>query len=97
MSCSGRLQVCHGYCVKSVGDNPGLPCQVPPIHQECMAGGSWESKVVAKNNVVSRGSSGDRRSSGKTKSGQAALFADRSHAFRSTAASSAPLNDPQLT
>jgi len=23
MTCSERLQVCHGYCVKSMGDTPG--------------------------------------------------------------------------
>jgi hypothetical protein len=48
MTCSERLQVCHGYCVKSMGDSPGCHAKCRQIHQECMASGCWESKVVAK-------------------------------------------------
>ena len=48
MTCSERLQVCHGYCVKSMGDTPGCHAKCRQLHQECMAGGCWESKVVAK-------------------------------------------------
>jgi hypothetical protein len=48
MTCSERLQVCHGYCVKSMGDSPGCHAKCRQFHQECMASGCWESKVVAK-------------------------------------------------
>jgi hypothetical protein len=48
MTCSERLQVCHGYCVKSMGDNPTCHTKCRQLHQECMASGCWESKIVAK-------------------------------------------------
>ncbi len=48
MTCSERLQVCHGYCVKSMGDTPGCHAKCRQLSQECMASGCWESKVVAK-------------------------------------------------
>ncbi len=48
MTCSERLQVCHGYCAKSMGDTPGCHAKCRQFSQECMASGCWESKVVAK-------------------------------------------------
>jgi hypothetical protein len=48
MTCSERLQVCNSYCVKSMGDTPGCHAKCRQFHQECMASGCWESKVVAK-------------------------------------------------
>ncbi len=46
-TCSERLQVCHGYCVKAMGDRPaGTPSVATII--EFMASGCWESKVVAR-------------------------------------------------
>src|SRR5579863_6523984 len=48
MTCSERLQVCQGYCAKSMGDTPGCHAKCRQFHQECMASGCWESKVVAK-------------------------------------------------
>ena len=47
-TCSERLEVCHGYCVKSMGDTPRCHAKCRQLHQECMASGCWESKVVAK-------------------------------------------------
>ena len=48
ITCSERLQVCHGYCVKSMGDKPGCHAKCRQLDQECMASGCWESKIVAK-------------------------------------------------
>ncbi len=48
MTCSERQQVCHGYCVKSMGDTPGCHAKCRQFHEECMASGCWESKVVAR-------------------------------------------------
>ena len=45
MTCSVRLQVCHGYCVKSMG---ACHAKCRQFSQECMASGCWESRVVAK-------------------------------------------------
>ncbi len=48
ITCSERLQVCHGYCAKSMGDTPRCHAKCRQFHAECMASGCWESKVVAK-------------------------------------------------
>ena len=48
ITCSERLQVCHGYCVKSMGNTPACQAKCRQFDQECMASGCWESKVVAK-------------------------------------------------
>jgi hypothetical protein len=48
MTCSERLQVCHGYCAKSRGDSPGCHSKCGQLQQECIGSGCWESKVVAK-------------------------------------------------
>ena len=47
-TCSERLQVCYGYCAKSMGDSPRCHDKCRQYHQECMASGCWESKVVAR-------------------------------------------------
>jgi hypothetical protein len=47
-TCSDRLQVCNGYCVKSMGDNPRCHAKCRQLDQECMSSGCWESKIVAK-------------------------------------------------
>lgn len=47
-TCSERLQVCDGYCVKSMGDTPPCHAKCRQFHQECMENGCWESRVVAK-------------------------------------------------
>ena len=43
MTCSERLQVCHGYSVKSMGRAPGCHAKCRQFSQECMASGCWES------------------------------------------------------
>jgi hypothetical protein len=48
ITCSERLQVCYGYCAKSMGDSPGCHAKCRQFHQECMSSGCWESRVVAK-------------------------------------------------
>jgi hypothetical protein len=48
ITCSERLQVCHGYCAKSMGDTPNCHAKCRQFAQACMASGCWESKVVAK-------------------------------------------------
>ncbi len=48
ISCSERLQVCQGYCAKSMGDTPGCHAKCRQFRQECIVSGCWESKVVAK-------------------------------------------------
>jgi hypothetical protein len=48
MTCSERLQVCHGYCAKSMGDSQACHSKCRQFQQECVASGCWESKVVAK-------------------------------------------------
>ncbi|MFY9969820.1 MAG: hypothetical protein WBQ45_19960 [Roseiarcus sp.] len=47
-TCSERLQVCYGYCAKSMGDSPRCHDKCRQYHQECMESGCWESKVVAR-------------------------------------------------
>ena len=47
-TCSERLQVCDGYCIKSMGDSPGCHARCRQFHRECMGSGCWESRVVAK-------------------------------------------------
>jgi hypothetical protein len=47
-TCSERLQVCYGYCAKSMGDSSRCHDKCRQYHQECMASGCWESKVVAR-------------------------------------------------
>ena len=47
-TCSERLQVCDGYCAKTMGDSPACHAKCRQFHQECVASGCWESRVVAK-------------------------------------------------
>lgn len=47
-TCSDRVQVCDGYCAKSMGDTPGCHAKCRQYQQECLASGCWESKVVAR-------------------------------------------------
>ncbi len=47
-TCSERLQVCDGYCVKSMAGSPACRAKCRQFHQECTASGCWESRVVAK-------------------------------------------------
>ncbi len=47
-TCSERLQVCYGYCAKSMGDSPRCHDRCRQLDQECTASGCWESKVVAR-------------------------------------------------
>ena len=48
MSCSERLQICHGYCIKSMADRPGCHDKCREFHAQCLSSGCWESRVVAK-------------------------------------------------
>jgi hypothetical protein len=47
-TCSERLEVCHGYCAKSMHDSPLCHVKCQEFHQACLSSGCWESKVVAK-------------------------------------------------
>jgi hypothetical protein len=43
-----RLQVCHGYCVKNMGDVPACYAKCRQFDRECIASGCWGSRVVGK-------------------------------------------------
>jgi hypothetical protein len=47
-SCSERMQVCRGYCAKSLSNSPACLAKCGEFRQECLSSGCWESRIVAK-------------------------------------------------
>jgi hypothetical protein len=59
MTCSERLQVCHGYCAKSMGDSPACHSKCRQFQQECWRAAAGKARS-SPSNVDLHGNRDDR-------------------------------------